>query len=115
MRVLLVDDSEPFRLAAAAVVTATPGFELVGEAASGEAAVEAVRRLAPDVVLMDVVLPGIDGTAATRQIRAAHPSVRVVLLSTYDGIDPAASGAEAFVSKDRFGPEVLEALARRGG
>ena len=55
------------------------------------------------------------GTVATQRIRTTHPQVRVLLLSTYDGIDPAACGAEAFVSKDRFGPELLEALAGPGG
>ena len=111
VRVLLVDDQEPFRLAAAAVVAATPGFQVVGEAASGEDAVTAVDRLEPDLVLMDLVLPGMDGSAATARIRAEHPSVRVLLLSTYDGVDTSDCGAEAFVRKDRFGPDVLAAFA----
>jgi DNA-binding NarL/FixJ family response regulator len=115
VRVLVVDDQEPFRRAAAAVVVVTPGFVLVGQAASGEDAVEAVGRLAPDLVLMDLVLPGIDGTVATQRIRAAHPAVRVVLLSTYDDVDPVACGAAAFVRKDRFGPDVLAALDGRAG
>ena len=114
VRVLVVDDQEPFRVAADAVVDATPGFVLVGEVASGEAAVEAAARLRPDVVLMDVVLPGIDGLTATRQIVSDAPSVAVVLLSTYDlaehGPAVQASGAVAFVPKSAFGPDVLTGL-----
>src|SRR3984893_10921866 len=68
VRVLLVDDQPPFRLAARAVVEATDGFEVVGEAENGEASVELARGLRPDLVLMDVNLPGIDRLAATRQL-----------------------------------------------
>jgi DNA-binding NarL/FixJ family response regulator len=111
VRVLVVDDQEPFRLAAAAVVEATPGFEVVGEAASGEDALRAVAALQPDLVLMDVVLPGLDGLAATRRVKDAAPDVVVLLLSTYDlqdhGRAVASSGAAAFVPKSRFGTEVL--------
>ncbi len=111
VRVLIVDDQEPFRLAAAAVVAATPGFEVVAEVATGEDSVSAAAQLHPDLVLMDVVLPGIDGVTATRRIRAADPSVTVLLLSTYDSEDygPQAGecGAAAFVPKGLFGPDVL--------
>ena len=61
VRVLIVDDQEPFRLAARMVVDATDGFEMVGEAETGEASVEMARELRPDLVLMDVNLPGING------------------------------------------------------
>lgn len=111
LRVLVVDDQQPFRLAAAAVVDATPGFELVGEATSGEDALQAVAALQPDLVLMDVVLPGVDGLAAARLVKDMAPDVTVLLLSTYDlrsrAAAVAASGASAFVPKSRFGTEVL--------
>ncbi|MGH2766519.1 MAG: response regulator transcription factor, partial [Actinomycetota bacterium] len=68
VRVLIVDDQEPFRQAARAVVELTDGFEVAGEAETGEAAVDAARGLGPDLVLMDVNLPGIDGLEATRRI-----------------------------------------------
>lgn len=114
LRVLVVDDQEPFRTAAQAVVDATPGFLVVGAVASGEEAVDAAARLDPDLVLMDVVLPGIDGLSATRRILLAAPSVRVVLLSTYDLVDHGcaveSSGAAAFVPKSAFGPDVLTGL-----
>lgn len=114
LRVLVVDDQEPFRTAAAAVVDATPGFVLVGAVASGEEAVGAAARLRPDVVLMDLVLPGIDGLTATRRIVDDGPSVTVVLLSTYDVTEHdaavQASGALGFVAKSAFGPDVLTGL-----
>ena len=90
VRVLVVDDQEPFRLAAAAVVAATDGFQVVGSAASGEASLVAVDELRPDLVLMDIHLPGIDGIESTRQIRQRQPGVRVLLLSTHDRYDDAA-------------------------
>ncbi len=109
--VLIVDDQLPFRVAARAVVRATPGFEVVGEAASGESAVEQVDELHPDLVLMDINMEGIAGIEATRRITAAHPSTRVVLLSTYDAEDLPADartcGAIAYVHKEDFGPDEL--------
>ena len=91
--VLIVDDQAPFRRAARAVVTATPGFEVVGEAESGEEAVEMVDALSPGLVLMDINLPGINGIEATRRITAAHPGAVVMLLSTYQAGDlPADAG-----------------------
>jgi DNA-binding NarL/FixJ family response regulator len=110
-RVLVVDDQEPFRVAARTVVEMTPGFEMVGEAASGEEAVRAARALGPDLVLMDVVLPGIDGLAATRLITHDDADVCVLLLSTYDMAafrsQVEASGAAGFLQKGAFGPDVL--------
>lgn len=112
VRVLVVDDQAPFRIAARAVVKATPGFEVVAEATSGEDAVAAVATANPDLVLMDINMDGIGGIEATRRITAEHPKVRVVLLSTYDAEDlpddARHCGAAAYVHKEQFGPDVLE-------
>ena len=109
--VVVVDDQLPFRAAAKSVVRMTPGFELTGEAASGEEALEQVAALEPDLVLMDINMPGINGIEASRRIHEAHPDVCVVLLSTYTADDlPAdalATGAAAYINKDEFGPQVL--------
>ena len=111
MGVLIVDDQAPFRRAARAVVTATPGFEVLGEAESGEEAVALADDLDPAVVLMDINLPGINGIEATRRITAAHPNVVTLLLSTYREEDlPSGAddcGAAAYVNKEEFGPGVL--------
>jgi CheY-like chemotaxis protein len=108
VQVLVVDDQAPFRQAMAAVVAET----VVGQAASGEESVSACRELRPDLVLMDVNLPGIDGVEATRLVRALPSPPVVLLLSTYDA-DAAdgfgESGAAAYVTKGEFGPERLRA------
>jgi DNA-binding NarL/FixJ family response regulator len=111
IRVLVVDDQAPFRRAMAAVVEETDGFVVVGLAATGEEAVDLAATLAPDLVLMDVNLPGIDGLEATRRVRAGSQPPVVLLLSTYDESDGpgfvAESGAAAYVTKSAFGPDQL--------
>ena len=117
--VLIVDDQAPFRRAARAVVTATPGFEVVGEAESGEEAVELADALTPGLVLMDINLPGINGIEATRRITAAHPGAVVMLLSTYQAgdlpADAGSSGAAEYVHKEEFGPAVVRDIWARYG
>jgi DNA-binding NarL/FixJ family response regulator len=113
VRVLIVDDQEPFRVAARLVVEATEGFEVVGEAETGEDSVSMARQLEPDLVLMDVNLPGINGLDATRQILGDGGDTTVVLLlSTYeeDEYAPRAAecGAAAYIPKAVFGPDRLE-------
>jgi CheY-like chemotaxis protein len=115
VRVLIVDDQEPFRRAIAAVVSETDGFVVVASSASGEEALLAVTRLRPNLVLMDVNLPGIDGIEASRRItRDADPPV-VVLLSTYDReeFDMAGCGAASYLAKAAFGPDLLTAAWSR--
>jgi len=113
VRVVIVDDQKPFRMAARDVVEVTGGFEVVGEAESGEESVELAARLQPDLVLMDLNLPGIDGLEATRRIHASgEKHIVVLMVSTYeaDEFAPRAeeAGAAAYISKSDFGPDQLE-------
>jgi DNA-binding NarL/FixJ family response regulator len=113
VRVLIVDDQEPFRMAARLVVESTEGFEVAGEAETGEDSVRMARELEPDLVLMDVNLPGINGLDATRQILDGRSdSVVVLLLSTYEEEEyaprAAECGAAAYIPKALFGPDRLE-------
>jgi DNA-binding NarL/FixJ family response regulator len=112
VRVLIVDDQAPFRMAARMVVDATDGFDVVGEAETGEDGVTMASELAPDLVLMDVNLPGIDGLEATRRILAADGPPVVLLLSTYEEAEyaprAAECGAASYVPKASFGPDRLE-------
>jgi DNA-binding NarL/FixJ family response regulator len=113
VRVLLVDDQTPFLRAMSAVVEETAGFEVVGQASSGEESVVAAAELLPDFVLMDVNLPGIDGMEATRRLRRSESPPVVLLLSTYDE-DAGARfvvecGAAAYMTKSALGPDRLRA------
>jgi DNA-binding NarL/FixJ family response regulator len=114
VQVLVVDDQAPFRFAARNVVKRAPGFEIVGEAASGEEGVEMVESLRPDLVLMDINMPGINGIEATRQIIEGFPSTVVFLCSTYQladlPLDAPTSGARAYINKEAMAPEVLRRL-----
>jgi DNA-binding NarL/FixJ family response regulator len=111
-QVLIVDDQEPFRLAARMVVEATDGFEVVGEAETGEDGVRLAQELNPDLVLMDVNLPGINGLEATRQILETTARVVILLLSTYEADEyaprAAECGAAAYIPKSEFSPDRLE-------
>ena len=113
VRVLVVDDQELYLRAMTAVVGETPGFDVVGLASSGERAVELVATLLPDLVLMDVNLPGIDGLETTRRLLTVRPDLVVLLVSTYDEEAGASfvveSGAAGYVTKAAFEPDRLEA------
>jgi DNA-binding NarL/FixJ family response regulator len=113
VQVLIVADQQPFRMAARMVVEATEGFEVAGEAETGEDSVELARDLDPDLVLMDVNLPGINGLDATRRILADSDRVVVLLLSTYEEEEyaprAAECGASAYIPKAVLGPDRLEA------
>jgi two-component system invasion response regulator UvrY len=112
--VLIVDDQLPFRAVARTVIGMTAGFEVAAEAESGEDAVSIADQRVPDLVLMDINLPGINGIEATRRIRASHPDIAVILLSTYSEADLPADardcGALAYVHKEDFGPALVREL-----
>ena len=113
VRVLVVDDQMLYRRAMTAVVEATVGFEVVGEAASGEESLAVADAVRPQLVLMDVNLPGIDGLEATRVLRALPDAPVVLLLSTYDAAEGDAfaveAGAAAYVTKSELEPDRLTA------
>jgi DNA-binding NarL/FixJ family response regulator len=101
----------PFRLAAKAVLRRMEGFELAGEAASGTEAIELVGQLHPELVLMDINMPEMNGIEATRRITSAHPGIVVILCSTYDASDlpsgAAASGASGYLNKEQLAADSL--------
>ena len=111
VRVLLVDDQATYLRAMFSVVEETPGFVVVGEALSGEESIVVAAHVVPDLVLMDLNLPGIDGVQATRLLRAGDSPPVVVLLSTDDEDAGeqfvAESGAAAYLTKSTFGPDRL--------
>jgi DNA-binding NarL/FixJ family response regulator len=110
VRVLIVDDDALMRAGLRAVLSSDPTVAVVGEAADGSAAPDATRRLRPDVVLMDVRMPGMDGIRATREVLATTPEVRVVILTTFEEDDyifgALGAGASGFLLK-RTPPEDL--------
>jgi CheY-like chemotaxis protein len=113
VRVLTVDDQELFRDVARDVIEATPGFVAVGEAASGEEGIEAVERLEPELVLIDVRMPGLNGIEVARRLVETHPGIVFVLISIEDRIDvPSAAQLSdvPFVRKQDFGPRLLRRL-----
>jgi RNA polymerase sigma factor (sigma-70 family) len=110
VRVLVVDDDDLMRAGLAAVLSSDETVDVVGEASDGRSALERVRALGPDVVLMDVRMPDLDGIAATREVVAAYPDAKVVILTTFERDDyifgSLNAGASGFLLK-RTSPEEL--------
>ncbi|MBD7919150.1 response regulator transcription factor [Cellulomonas sp. Sa3CUA2] len=114
IRVLLVDDQALIRMGFRLLIDSTDDLEVVGEAQDGQAAVEQVAALHPDVVLMDVRMPGVNGIDATARIVEAHPDTRVLVLTTFD-LDEYAfaalrAGASGFLLKDAAPAELATAV-----
>jgi two-component system, NarL family, response regulator len=116
IRVLTADDHAEVRAGIAAMIANEPDMDVVGEACDGAEAVLLFDRLAPDVVLMDLRMPALDGVSAIRAIRASDPGARIVALTTYDGdgeIDRAVSaGACAYLLKDALVADLTDAIRR---
>jgi DNA-binding NarL/FixJ family response regulator len=114
IRVLLVDDHHLVRAGLAALLGPADDIEVAGEAADGAAAVAGIAALSPDVILMDLSMPVMDGVTATRAILAEHPTIRIVVLSSFsdDGRvrDAIAAGAIGYLLKDSAPDDVLAAV-----
>lgn len=114
LRVLIADDHRLFAEALEAILAADERIEVVGQAADGSQAVELARTLAPDVVLMDVSMPVLDGFEATREIRAAEEDVRVLMLTGSNSradVDRSREvGASGYMTKDRIASELVAAI-----
>lgn len=114
IRVLLVDDQALFREGLRTLLSVWDDIEVVGEAANGEEAVTAVAQLKPDVILMDLRMPVLDGVAATRRICAQNPDCRVIVLTTFDDdehiFDGLRAGAAGYLLKDVPSAKLVEAI-----
>ena len=114
IRVLIVDDQALVRSGFALIVETRPDLEVVGEAENGEDAVRLARELEPDVILMDIRMPGLDGIEATRQIVASGSSTRILVLTTFD-LDEYVyaairAGASGFLLKDVRPTDLVDAI-----
>ena len=114
LRVLIADDHRLFAEALEAILVGDERIEVVGQASDGSQAVELARKLDPDVVLMDVSMPVLDGFEATRQIRAESESARILMLTgsnSRDDVDRSReAGASGYVTKDRIASELVSAI-----
>lgn len=116
IRVLIVDDQRLVRAGLRMLCESTADLEVVGEAADGMQAVRSAAELTPDVILMDLRMPGLDGIEATRLVASAHPDVKVLVLTTFDDdghLYPALqAGAAGFLVKDTSPAELVQAIRR---
>src|SRR5512146_2858347 len=114
IRILLADDQSLFREGLRTLLSVQPGFEVVGEASDGEEALRLAARLHPDVVLMDVRMPALDGVAATRRLHASQPDCRVIVLTTFDDdeyvFEGLRAGAAGYLLKDVSSEKLFEAI-----
>ncbi len=118
MRILLVDDHEVVRLGVRALIERQPGMEVVGEAGTVREAIVQAERLAPDVVVLDVRLPGGNGLEACRQIKAQRPETKIIVLTSFPDdeviFDAIAAGADGYVLKQIGSDDLIRALERIG-
>ena len=116
IKLLLVDDHTVVRLGLKSYFATTPDIEVIGEAGNGAEAITRVQQLQPDVVLMDLLMPGMDGVEATRQIKAILPSTEIIVLTSYhedENIFPAIrSGALSYLLKDIDPDDLSDAIRR---
>jgi DNA-binding NarL/FixJ family response regulator len=114
VRVLLVDDDDLMRAGLRSVLSSDDGIEVVGEAGDGRAALDEIRKLRPDLVLMDIRMPDLDGISATREVLAAEPAIRVVVLTTFEEDDyifeALSAGASGFLLKRTKPEELIAAI-----
>ena len=114
IRLLIAEDQAVIRKAFAALLTLEADFRVVATAADGEQAIDAARAFGPDIVLMDIKMPRIDGIAATRAILAENPRTRVIMLTTYETdelvFEAILAGAQAYLLKDAEEAEILGAI-----
>jgi two-component system, NarL family, response regulator NreC len=113
-RILICDDHALFREGVKSILAAHPSFEVVGQAGDGQEGVEMAKRLHPDVVLLDISMPGLKGFDAARRIRKAEPSVKVLMLTIYDDEDMVArclsAGVSGYVLKDAPPAQLIYAI-----
>jgi DNA-binding NarL/FixJ family response regulator len=114
LRIFVVDDHALLREGLRALLERQPSLEVVGEAGNGREAVKAIEAVRPDIVLMDIAMPGLNGVEATHQIRKALPETKVLVLSAYDDRDDIhdllRAGAAGYVLKASFAAELLTAI-----
>jgi DNA-binding NarL/FixJ family response regulator len=118
LRILLVDDHEVVRVGVRALIERQPGMEVVGEATTVREAVSQAEQLAPDVVVLDIRLPGGDGLDACRQIKARRPDTRIIVLTSFPDdevlYDAISAGADGYVLKQIGSDDLILALERVG-
>ena len=114
IRILLADDHKLLRMGLTALLRYESGLTIVGEASDGEEAVRETARLKPDVVIMDLAMPGVDGVCATQRIHAAQPGVKILILTTFgtsaDVAHAIAAGASGAIMKDASNDELIAAI-----
>jgi len=114
IRILIVDDHQVVREGLAAIINRQPDMAVIGEASNGQQAVELYRQHSPDVSLIDLRMPGMNGVEAITAIRIEAPNSRFIVLTTYDGDEDIyralQAGAQAYLLKDMFREELLEAI-----
>lgn len=121
IKVALCEDNEVFRESLVQFIDDTPGFKVVGSLASADAIIEAIEAFQPDVVLMDIDMPGMNGIKATGLIKSHHPSVHVLILTVYDDdqkiFDAILAGATGYLLKKTSPSKILEAIVevQQGG